>query len=342
LHVAHEHESAALTGSLPDSVGVGVFVLGMHRSGTSAVTRLISLLGLGTPPEEDLVQPTDKNPKGYWESEALVNFNERVLAAVGCHMSCPVALEPGWQNDSRLDSLREDAPRAVGEIFPVTPWVWKDPRHCLAFAFWQSVLAVKPVVVLVNRNPLEIAASAQRLRNDQGKIYGLALWERYLREALGQVAGLPVLVTNYSDLLSAPIDWCARTQAFLVGAGVPASPPAEDEVLAFVDKTLRHAAFDSGDLLRDPYVSEAQRALFSALTDMEGGHADFSPPSLPEETPTTEALLTERRRTLDIKRQLELERRSSWRRRIRSSRYAAPARPIYARGRRLLKTLQGH
>ena len=342
MHGAHEHGSAALTGSLSDPVGVGVFVLGMHRSGTSAVTRLISLLGLATPPEEDLVQPTDKNPKGYWESEALVNFSERVLAAVSCHMSCPVALEPGWENDSRLDSLREDAPRAVGEIFPVTPWVWKDPRHCLTFAFWRGALAVKPVVVLVNRNPLEITASAQRVRSDQGKIYALALWERYLREALGQVAGLPVLVTNYSDVLSGPIDWCARTQAFLVDSGVPARPPAEDDVLAFVDKTLRHAAFDRGDLLRDPDVSEAQRALSSALNDMEGGHASFSPLPLPDETPTTEALLEERRRALELKRQLDLERRASWRWRISTSRYAAPARPIYARGRRLLRALQGH
>jgi hypothetical protein len=227
-------------------------------------------------------------------------------------------------------------------VFPVAPWVWKDPRHCLAFAFWHSVLEVKPVVVLVNRNPLEITASALRLRSDQGKIYALALWERYLREALGQVVGLPVLVTNYSDVLSAPIAWCERTQEFLSGAGVPTRAPAEDEVLAFVDTTLRHATFDRSDLLRDPDVSEAQRALFSALNDMEGPHASFSPPLLPDETPTTEALLTERRRALELKRQLDVERHASWRWRIRSSRYAAPARPIYARGRRFLKTLQRH
>jgi len=322
-------------------VDAGVFVLGMHRSGTSAVTRLISLLGLHTPPEADLVQPTEKNPKGYWESESLVAFNERLLWAIDCDIGCPVVLEPGWENDARLDPFRADARAVVREIFPVAPWVWKDPRHCLAFAFWRSALEVKPVVVLVNRNPLEITASALRLRSEQGKIYALALWERYLRQALHQVSGLPVLVTDYSDVLSAPLEWCARAQAFLVGAGVPARQPAGNEVLAFIDTTLRHATFDHGGLLRDPGVSEAQRALFSALNEMEGTHASFSAHPLPEETPTTEALLRERRSAVELRRQLERERRSSWRWRLRSSRYAAPARPIYSGGRRLLKALQG-
>ena len=305
------------------------------------MTRLISLLGLHTPPEADLVQPTEKNPKGYWESESLVAFNERLLWAIDCDIGCPVVLEPGWETDARLDPLRADARAVVREIFPVAPWVWKDPRHCLAFAFWRSVLEVKPVVVLVNRHPLEITASAIRLRSEQGKIYALALWERYLRQALGQISGLPVLVTDYADVLSAPLDWCARAHAFLLGAGVPARPPAEDEVLTFIDTTLRHATFDHVDLLRDPDVSEGQRALFSALNEMDGAHASFSPEPLPAETPTTEALLRERRRALELRRQLEHERRSSWRWRIGRSKYAAPARPIYLGGRRLLKAIQG-
>ena len=332
-----------MTDSGSPAAAAGVFVFGMHRSGTSAVTRLVSLLGLRTPPEEDLVQPTDKNPKGYWESEALVNFNERVLAAVDCHMSCPIALPRGWELDSRLDSLRRAAPEAVREIFPVTPWVWKDPRHCLTFPFWQSVLAVRPVVVLVNRNPLEITGSALRVRREQGKIYALALWERYLRQALGQITGLPVLVASYEDVLSAPLDWCGRAHGFLAGAGVPVHPHDESDVLAFIDTELRHAEFTRDHLRADREVSDAQRALFATLEELEGSHDEFSAPVLPEETPTTEALLIERRRALQIKQDLllELERRSRWGSRIRRSRYVAPARPIYAGGRRLLRALQG-
>ncbi len=100
------------------AVAAGVFVLGMHRSGTSAVTRLISLLGLSLPPEEDLVQATAKNPKGYWESESLVAFNERLLGTLDCDIGCPVLLTPGWEHDPRLDALRHEAPQVVRRHLP--------------------------------------------------------------------------------------------------------------------------------------------------------------------------------------------------------------------------------
>jgi hypothetical protein len=320
-------------------VETGVFVLGMHRSGTSAVTRLVSLLGPHTPPEHDLVQPTAKNPKGYWESEALVNFNERVLAAVDSEIACPRLLPPGWERDTRLDALRRDAPREVRAIFPAAPWVWKDPRHCLVFSFWQQALDVKPVVVLVNRHPLEITASAQRLRTDQGKVYGLALWERYLREGLAQIAGLPVLVVRYERVLSDPLAWSRRAHEFLGRAGVPVHEPRADDVAAFIDVELRHTEHTRDDLFADPDVSQAQRALFDALDALEGAHDEFAPPRLPDESATTEALLAERRRVLQLKHELELERRSRWGARLRNSRYTAPARPLYARGKSLLQSL---
>jgi hypothetical protein len=212
----------------------------------------------------------------------------------------------------------------------------------LAFAFWRSVLAVQPVVVLVNRNPLEIAASAHRARGE-GKIYMLARWERHLRQALTQITGLPVLVTNYGELVSEPLAWCEQTHAFLTSAGVPARAHQDSDVLAFIDVRLRHAKFTRADVLNDRDVSGAQRALFTALEELEGSHDIFSAPVLPAETPTTEALLVERRRArhtkYELARLLEIERQSRWPSRVRRSRYVAPARPIYAGGRRLVKTL---
>lgn len=273
---------------------VGVFVLGMHRSGTSVVTRLINLLGVAAPRECDLVPASEKNRKGYWESMSLVRFNTRVLAAVGCDMSCPIALEPGWERDARLDGLRTETDEAVRWTFPTAPWVWKDPRNCLSFAFWRATLDIKPVAVIVHRNPLEIVASALRSRPDR-KVYILALWERYLRQALGQIEGLPVRVTSYGSVLADPLVWCEETHAFLQRAGVNVEQGNEEQVLDFLDADLRHAVFSSPAFLEDPEVSDAQRALFLELSQFLGDHDEFSPPTLPPETPTTDALLAERR-----------------------------------------------
>lgn len=274
---------------------VGVFVLGMHRSGTSAVTRLINLLGVAAPRESDLVPANEKNRRGYWESMSLVQFNTRVLAAVDCDMSCPIALERGWERDARLDRARAEADQAVRWAFPTAPWVWKDPRNCLSFAFWRATLDIKPVAVVVHRNPLEIVASALRARPER-KIYILALWERYLRQALAQIEGLPVRVTSYGSVLADPLAWCEETRAFLGRAGVNVEEASEEQVLDFVDSDLRHAAFSVPAFLEDLEVSDAQRALFLRLTELAGHHDEFSTPALPPETPTTEILLAERRR----------------------------------------------
>jgi len=319
----------------------GIFVLGMHRSGTSAVTRFVSLLGAATPVGDDLVQPTDKNPKGYWESESLVNFNERVLKAVGCDMRCPIELPPGWERDPRLDALRVDGPTAVRVAFATEPWVWKDPRHCLTFSFWRDVLDVRPAIVLVNRNPLEIAASVGRVRTELDKMYALALWERYLRQGLRQVRGLPVYVTSYEDLLADPLGWLERIGHFLANVGVPVEAPDTEAAQSFLDAQLRHARYSVMDVLEDDDVSDAQRALYRVLCDLEGAHENLLVSALPWETPTTEAVLDKRRASLErsheLARKLQLERESRWWRRAGRSRWARPVRPLHTLARGLLR-----
>jgi hypothetical protein len=267
----------------------------MHRGGTSAATRLISLLGPALPRDEDLVPPSPKNPRGYWESMSLVAVNTRALAAVGSDFRFPRQLGEGWERDPRLDGLRAEARDAFRLAYPTAPWVWKDPRTCLTLAFWRATLSAPPVAVLLTRNPLEIAASAVRTGAEQRTLYTIAVWERYLRNALAQAAGLPVLVTRYDDLLTAPLAWCRRVAAFLAGAGVPVREPRDSEVIAFTDASMRHSSFTAADLDRAEGVSGAQRRLFELLEQLEGKHAVFVTPQLPPETPENEAMFAAQR-----------------------------------------------
>ena len=56
-----------------------IIVLGMHRAGTSAVTRLINLMGAYLGPEEQLLPATPDNPKGYWERIDVLQLHEWLL-----------------------------------------------------------------------------------------------------------------------------------------------------------------------------------------------------------------------------------------------------------------------
>jgi hypothetical protein len=224
----------------------------------------------------------------------MTAFNDRPLDALGCDWSCPVELVPGWEGDEALATLRAEAPALFSAVFPTEQWVWKDPRNCVTLAFWASCLDVQPVVVLVHRNPLEVAASL-RARDDLEDVYSLALWERYLRECLGSIRGLPTFVTDYERLLSDPLGWSEAARAFLEGAGVTAGSIPEEDALSFVEPTLRHASFTADDLRNAPGVSGPRLRLFETLEELRGEHERFPEVELPTETPATEALLAVRR-----------------------------------------------
>ena len=54
-----------------------VVVLGMHRSGTSALAGMLGLAGLAMP--RTLLAPSSGNERGLWESESVKSFNEDLL-----------------------------------------------------------------------------------------------------------------------------------------------------------------------------------------------------------------------------------------------------------------------
>src|SRR5215469_9555194 len=81
----------------PDSAPTerrAVFVLGMHRSGTSAVTRVLNLLGveLGT----GLMAASPDNERGYWEHLGIVQEHDQLLEALGSSWDDVRALPPDW------------------------------------------------------------------------------------------------------------------------------------------------------------------------------------------------------------------------------------------------------
>jgi len=55
-----------------------ILILGMHRSGTSALTRVVSLMGAALP--KSILGKNHSNLRGHWESEVLIKSHEAFLA----------------------------------------------------------------------------------------------------------------------------------------------------------------------------------------------------------------------------------------------------------------------
>ncbi len=78
---------------MPPAAAVGVVVLGMGRSGTSAVSRMFVRAGFFAGAEDDLLGAHESNPLGHFENLGIMNTNERILAELGGSWFDPPARE---------------------------------------------------------------------------------------------------------------------------------------------------------------------------------------------------------------------------------------------------------
>jgi hypothetical protein len=263
----------------------------MHRSGTSAVTRVVNLLGVPIGREDRLMPVQDDNPGGFWEHLALMEVNDDALARLGGRWDAPP--EP----DAAAD-LTDIAARAKVEFdatYDGDKWVYKDPRVSLLLPFWRDVLGpANDAAIIVSRNPLDIATSLLR-RNRVATAYSLALWERYTHAAHRGATGLPVLVVDYDQLIDDPPRVVARLFEFLAAHDQLAGTPDHDAIDAYLVPGERHSRHDRAALDADPRVTDEQRSLFDATRALAGAHDRFDAGALPGFSPSTPLLIAARR-----------------------------------------------
>jgi hypothetical protein len=260
----------------------GVLVLGMHRSGTSAATRLVNVLGPATCAPGDMVRGP-WNPSGHFESRSLMHLNNSLLAQMGRTWWYPPPSGDDYDVVAAgITTTRAQARRAFRRVHRTVPWVWKDPRTSVLLPFWRSVLGPRLAALVVVRNPLEVAESLQS-RHGVPVSFGVALWERYNRLILTHCAGMPVHVTRYDDLVADAGAWSESTRVFLEGVGMrltPASDAGHSAAQDFVDPALRHSSHIRADLSR---TFGTTLAVYDALDSVVGPNESFVPPDFPPE-----------------------------------------------------------
>lgn len=176
-----------------------ISIIGMHRSGTSALAGAIHKLGADLGSKSSWVQPAADNPRGFFEYAPVVDLNTDLLIALGGTWSTPPPLPHGWVTDPALDGLRDRAERLISEM--PDRMVVKDPRLSLVQPLWESVQPVRASLLCL-RHPTAVADSLT-VRNGFTTDEGLFLWFRYNAAAI--VNRPDALVVEYETLLTDPI-----------------------------------------------------------------------------------------------------------------------------------------
>lgn len=207
-------------------------ILGSGRSGTSMLAG--TLHGCGYYMGEQLLPPSEDNPKGFFEDREVNSINEALLASVTPR--CP----PGTRQSSRAAGetcwgWRWLAEVPLGVAIPCSadlrerirlqtsrrPFCFKDPRFCYTLPAWREWLS-DAVFLCVFREPARTARSMVKTCERGVYLHGmtltfsqaLALWLLMYRHVLDVHCHQGRwLFMHYEQILDGSA--LARLQAFL-------------------------------------------------------------------------------------------------------------------------------
>jgi hypothetical protein len=257
-----------------------VFVLGMHRSGTSALARVLNLMGvdLGTGPEA----AGRDNQRGFWEHPELVSINEDFLKSINSSWQGLHSLPDQWWQANTLNPFVKRIESVLDQQFSQSPvWGLKDPRLCRLLPLWLPVLKQRncqPSFVCITRHPMEVMRSL-KTRNKFSSWKGYLLWLKYVLEAERVSRGYPRVFVTYEDLLSDPV---AIIEQISQTISLPLPEDREalfKEAKDFLRPDLRHERSVSNALSKfDPLhqlIDQTYQALIKVASQNENWLSDI-------------------------------------------------------------------
>jgi hypothetical protein len=246
---------------------VALFVLGPQRSGTSALTRVLSLCG-GTLPTAMLGADAN-NPLGYWEPRAAISLNETILRRLGTN----------WYDPS-LRFLDEGSPHAedkaciakvaayLSTLPPAPLVVIKEPRITTLSHLWfdaARVAGFDVAAVIAVRHPQEVISSIVKSWRVSPALAS-ALWLKCNVLAERNTRGVPRVFVDYANLLD---DWRREIKRISTELPVELHAQGEDAIEQFLTPGLhrqRHCGAVT-NLFGADWISTVYDALRQAAQD---------------------------------------------------------------------------
>jgi hypothetical protein len=226
-----------------------IIVAGMHRSGTSALTRIVNLLGADL--AVHLVPGGIGNELGHWESRAVQDLHNGMLAELRSDIYSPVNFPQSWFDGASAKVWIDRIEALVLQEYSASRlFVLKDPRIVLFVPLWIAALnrlAIEPHFIIPFRHPLAVAASLEmreRRLNSGDPVplaQGVVIWLRYTLAAEKYSRGQKRAFVAFDMLLT---DW--QRELARIGHQLDVSWPrfgtSRPEIDLFLDSSHRNVA----------------------------------------------------------------------------------------------------
>jgi len=178
-------------------------VVGMHRSGTSCVTAILTHNGLHL--SDDLIEASPFNPEGFWESREVIDINESTLSRWGYQHFDP----DGFVTRFPGPTFRK-AERYLFRLATAPVVGWKDPRTTITWPAWHELLYKnRHIVVACFRHPRSVAKSYITADDRLGYETALRCWRKF--NSMVAAIGSEVVLINFDEPLEPQVRYaCAR------------------------------------------------------------------------------------------------------------------------------------
>lgn len=242
-----------------------IVVIGMHRSGTSLITKGIELLGVNL--GDNLLQGRSDNPKGYWEDERIIALNDKILSFLGLNLFSTKQI---YAFDISIipDTYYKEAITIIDSLRNVNIFGFKDPRTARLILFWKKVLLLCKVearYIIVIRNPLSIASSLEK-RDGLHPIYSQVLWLLHILPPIYHTNENNRILIDYDNFIDNPLFYLQKiSEKTLLKKTNENKYEIEYYCNSFIDLNLRHNLHSYNNLESSKQVLYLVKKTYKAL-----------------------------------------------------------------------------
>lgn len=243
-----------------------LFVFGMARSGTSALTRVLSLCGATLP--QGMLGADNTNQRGYWEPREAVYLNRTILHRHGSAWWKSAIPEVATFNADECRDARAAIRKYLDKLPSAPLVVIKDPHLVFLADLWFDAsreAGFNVATVLAIRHPNEVVYSLNAVAKVTPEHAG-ALWLKATLMAERSTRGVPRVFVDYANLLD---DWRREIKRISVELGFELDCNDERVVDEFLTPDLRHhhQRGPVADHFGSNWISSVYAAAYSAAQD---------------------------------------------------------------------------